>query len=137
MLFFGELIYLPLAGIIRLTCLLFYRRLFNPSPMTMFFIWGGMAFTVAGAVSMFFGSLFNCLPVRASWDFLVHGRCIEPKALPYASGAINVIGDLWVLILPIPCIWGLNLPLTRKVKTLAIFGLGILYDRSFVGSNMS
>ena len=75
---------------------------------------------------MFFSTVFECTPIEKSWDQLKPGHCLIPEALPYASGAINVITDLYVLILPIPCIWSLNMRMSRKLRTLAIFSMGIL-----------
>ena len=47
---------------------------------------------------------------------------------PRGPGAINVISDLYVLRVPTPTIWALNMKLDRKVKLLLVFGLGTLYD---------
>lgn len=79
---------------------------------------------------MFFATLFECSPIEKGWNQLTPGQCLPAKVLPYCSGAINVVTDFYLLILPIPCIWGLNLRLGRKLRALALFGLGILYDPS-------
>lgn len=92
------------------------------------FIHAGISFVLAAYTALFFTTLFECILIKKGWDLRTPGHCLRPKVLPYCSGAINVITDLYVLILPIPCIWGLQVKLGRKLRALALFGLGILYD---------
>lgn len=82
---------------------------------------------------MLLSTIFRCIPVQKAWNSLTPGHCLPPEGLPYASGAINVATDIYVLVLPIPCIWNLNLKMRRKLRTVAIFGLGILYDSPVSG----
>lgn len=131
----AEYIYLVLAAAIKLSCLFFYWRIFSPNPKTLRFIQLGIGLIVAAYTAMFFATLFECSPIEKGWNQLTPGHCLPAKVLPYCSGAINVVTDLYVLILPIPCIWGLNVRLSRKLRTVAIFGLGILYDPSVTGKS--
>ena len=85
-------------------------------------------FAVASAyIALFLLQVFDCVPTERLWNILTPGHCINPKIGPYTSGTINVISDIYVLLVPIPTIWGLNMKLNRKVKLLLIFGLGTLY----------
>ena len=124
----AEYIYMVLAAAIKLSCLLFYARVFSPDPKTRRFIHGGMVFILAAYTAMFFSTLFQCNPIQKAWYKTMPGYCLPPRGLPYASGVINVVSDIYVLVLPISCIWGLNMKTRRKLRTLATFGLGILYD---------
>jgi hypothetical protein len=126
---------LVLAATIKLSCLLFYRRVFSPSRKTLGFIHFGIAFISAAYTAMFFSTLFQCLPIEKNWVELMPGHCLPQKVLPYCSGVINVASDLYVLILPMPCTWGLNLRLSRKLRATAIFSLGILYGPSTSGKS--
>lgn len=41
--------------------------------------------------------------------------------------AINIATDLWVLGLPIPMLWGLQLKLKKKIYLMLMFSVGIVY----------
>ena len=123
----AEWIYLVLAAVIRMSFFFFYLRIFAPSNKMRIAIYAGMAFNIASTVSLFFGTIFQCTPVEKSWNPILPGHCIPPKILPYHSGGINVVTDLYVLGLPIPCIWNLHASWKRKLRTTAVFGVGILY----------
>lgn len=120
-------IYLALAGIIKLSCLLFYRRVFSPNKATLVCIYGGIWFVAISYTAMVFATIFECIPVRRTWNKLTPGHCYPAKILPYFSGALNVVTDIYVLVLPIPSLWHLNLKMSRKIRVMAIFALGILY----------
>lgn len=89
-------------------------------------IYAGIFAVLGLYTGLFFSTVFECTPIRKSWNVLTPSHCLKPKGLPYASGAINVVSDIYVLLLPIPCIWGLNMNLGRKLRVLSVFGLGIL-----------
>ncbi|KAK0508024.1 hypothetical protein JMJ35_009913 [Cladonia borealis] len=120
----AEYIYIPLGASIKLSCLLFYRRLFSPSRKMRLSIDGGIIFVLAAYTALFFATIFQCDPIRKAWYARTPGHCFKSKRLPYTSGGINVLSDLYVLILPMPCVWGLNMILSRKLRLISIFGLG-------------
>jgi hypothetical protein len=71
--------------------------------------------------------LFGCQPREALWDkLLLGGKCIEMHILTVASGAINLLSDLCILILPQKTIWSLRLSRRRKFGLSAIFAVAIL-----------
>ena len=81
-------------------------------------------------IALFLATVFECTPIRKSWIARTPGHCFPQKVLPYTSGTLNVASDILVLVLPIPCIWGLNMKIGRKLRVLSVFGLGILYEHS-------
>jgi len=128
MLVVAEWVYMPLVASMKLSCLLFYRRIFKPSKRWRWILIGAMCLLICTYTGLFFATLFDCAPIEKSWNILVrHGSCLPPKGLPYASGGINVASDLVVLILPIPAVWSLNMKVERKLRVLALFSLAILY----------
>lgn len=118
--------YLVLAAAIKLSCLLFYRRVFSPSAKTLFFIHAGIGFVVVSYAAILLATIFECTPIQKSWYPATAGHCFTPKILPYTSGAVNVVTDIYVLILPVPALLHLKLGTSRKIRVMAIFGLGIL-----------
>lgn len=132
MLTISEWIYFPLVALIKLSCLLFYWRVFKPSRKWRWILALSMTLLVCTYIGLFFATLFECTPVGKEWNvFMRRGKCLRPKGLPYASGGINVGTDICVLILPIPAVWSLNLKLRRKLRVIAIFSLATLYVELF------
>ena len=91
---------------------------------------GSILAVICAYIALLLLQVFDCDPTKKLWNILTPGHCINPKIGPYTSGAINVISDLYVLLVPTPTIWALNMKLNRKVKLLLVFGLGALYDLS-------
>lgn len=61
-------------------------------------------------------------------DFLeafVSDKCDSTRILVVVQGAGSVIIDLFLLILPIPAVWSLQMPFKRKIAVLSMFLVGI------------
>ncbi|OCL08732.1 hypothetical protein AOQ84DRAFT_221578 [Glonium stellatum] len=60
----------------------------------------------------------HCAPLSASWDpdpVVQVAKCRPISRQEYASVAINMALDLTVVLLPIPVVWGLQIPTRKKV----------------------
>ena len=68
-----------------------------------------------------------CHPRRKIWQpWLPEGHCFTYDTWNMASGVFNVVSDVTVLILPMPCLWKLQLPFKKKLTTIGIFAMGSL-----------
>lgn len=119
-------VYLILATCIKLTFLFLYRRIFSPQTTTKYFINGGIVFVACLNTGLLFSTIFMCSPVARSWNSALDGHCINPKVLPYFSGVTSFLTDIYILILPIPLLWRLNMGRKRKFRLAVIFGTGLL-----------
>ncbi|KAH7408700.1 hypothetical protein DE146DRAFT_386445 [Phaeosphaeria sp. MPI-PUGE-AT-0046c] len=72
-------------------------------------------------------SLAQCIPLHKMWDFTgeVDGRCINDTALFYTSSSINILVDIWILILPVATLLKVRRPRKEKVALVSIFSLGV------------
>jgi hypothetical protein len=123
----AQYIYLALSLFIKLTLLAFYYRVFSlQRTTTKWVLHGVIALVVVLNGGIFFATLFNCNPRERSWDPTVPGECIDPKILPWLSGASSSLTDIFVLFFPLPILWGLNMSPEKKAKVVAVFGLGLL-----------
>jgi hypothetical protein len=104
-----------------------YRRIFGPQTTVNYIINGGMVFNIIAYTALFFTSLLTCMPLERRLNPFANGNCLPSGVTAYMSGAINVLTDAFVVLLPVPVIWKLNMPLSRKIRALAIFSLGIMY----------
>ena len=70
--------------------------------------------------------LFGCNPIRKAWEPLLPGTCIDIIQVGIASGYINIVTDVAILVLPIPMVWQLHLRTKLKVAVTAVFLCGTL-----------
>ena len=127
-------LYLPCAGIIKLAFLFFYYRVFSlGQSRTRHVITGAIVFVFCLNTGLTLATIFACSPIEKQWNpFVPDGHCIDPVILPYLSGASSSATDLFVLLLPLPLLWGLNMTLDQKIRLGAVFGLGLLYVYPFL-----
>lgn len=70
-----------------------------------------------------------CNPPSAFWSLDATeqaAKCHPIQRQQYASVITNMVLDLAVVILPLPEIWKLRLPTSKKVFITFMFGLGIM-----------
>lgn len=54
-------------------------------------------------------------------------RCSQNKPLNVALGVVNIFSDFFILIVPLPAVWSLQLPIKKKVGISAIMLTGLAY----------
>ncbi|KAL2836235.1 hypothetical protein BJX68DRAFT_273591 [Aspergillus pseudodeflectus] len=59
------------------------------------------------------------------------GNCWDLVILLYLSGALSVVTDLYVLLLLVKALWGLNTTTRKRIRLSIVFGLGVF---AFVAS---
>ena len=129
--FVGGMLYLVVAAVTRLTLILFFERIFFPNPRLKVFTRIGIFGCLIFFTAILFRSIFSCSPLQKYWNPLLPGHCISQAVASYITGVFNIISDLYILILPMPCIWGLQLDTGRKLRIMGIFSVGLLYDFQF------
>lgn len=118
--------YIILSLSIKMSFFFYYRRIFSPRTKKRFLIDGGIIFSTLFSIGLFFGGIFNCDPIAKIWNPRLPGHCLTVGPLSFLTGALNVITDIYILVLPIPFLWSLNMQYSRKIRIYAIFGIGIL-----------
>ncbi|KAL8806544.1 MAG: hypothetical protein Q9223_004598 [Gallowayella weberi] len=123
-------VYSPAEFLIRLSILLQYLRVFVPNKRNnrvMFYaihllIWCNLIFYL----SKFIGLLAICVPRRKLWQPWTEGHCGNPNTWFVASGIFNVISDFAIFVLPLRCIWKLQIPTKKKIMIALVFATGFL-----------
>ena len=82
---------------------------------------------VAWYIAIQVTAIVQCLPIRYYWQRTGQGYCIHLIRFNIALASINLVTDVAVLILPIPAIWRLQLPKSKKIGLSAVFLAGLLY----------
>ncbi|KAF2682316.1 hypothetical protein K458DRAFT_57001 [Lentithecium fluviatile CBS 122367] len=120
----AQYIFQGLSCAIKLTFLFFFHRVFWAQTKLAYFIYFGVVFVVCSNAGLLFATIFSCSPVARAWNPMLPGHCVSPKILPYLSGGLNLATDLYIFALPMRPLWQLNMQLERKMKLVAVFGLG-------------
>ena len=72
-----------------------------------------------------FKLMFMCSPLAFYWDKSIEGgTCLNNSVNNVVVSFINLVLDLIVVALPMPMLWGLQMPTSKKIGLTAIFGIG-------------
>lgn len=73
--------------------------------------------------------IFQCKPIAFAWegwkDSTVPHQCVDVNILAYSAGAMNLMQDITILILPMPLIMRLNMNWRKKAGIVFMFSLGL------------
>lgn len=118
-----EILYMTGFSLVKLSVLLFYRRIF-PGQRFKQALWIVTFLVIGWGVTMTFASALQCIPIRKAWNPDVPGKCINLHAYYFGQAIPNSITDGIILLLPLPSLWKLQVPRSQKVALIAIFFLG-------------
>lgn len=115
-------------GVIKLSVLLLYRRLFIGTFFDRYSI-AMCVLIVLWSLSFLFSCAFSCgTQIKYAWtgpaDTEAH--CIDAAAWSVAFAATDVATDLMVLAIPVPIVWRLQKTSGEKLGICGIFLLGLL-----------
>lgn len=114
-------------GLTKLSVLLFYKRVFRGDTFNAA-VWTMISIVGLWTTAFFFANLLQCYPISLNWvdSGAQVDSCINTNRMYLAQAWTDVLTDLMILSLPIPCIWALQMPAKHKVGVTAIFLLGLL-----------
>ncbi|CAL3968273.1 hypothetical protein PZA11_006755 [Diplocarpon coronariae] len=122
--FIAATLYFSIVTAIKVSILYMYRRLF---PIDEFFVRSQVvgalviAWWLVGSVL----TIVSCLPFRRFWEGpAVGGYCFDFNVYWMCMGAVEIVIDTMLLLLPVPMILGLHLSRQQKILVLGIFALG-------------
>lgn len=110
----------------KLSILLLFLRIFVP-PQTKktgiyYSIWVVIWFIVLYCIALVLVVLLQCVG-----KVEVPGKtCIDTFSLLVTASLINVLSDIVMLIIPVVAVWGLRMPLKRKLGLSVVFAVGAL-----------
>ena len=114
-------------GLTKLSVLLFYKRVFRGNTFNAA-VWTMISIIGVWTVAFFFANLLQCYPIYLNWtdSGAQADSCIMTNEMYLAQAWTDMLTDMMILSLPIPCIWALQMPARHKVGVSAIFLLGLL-----------
>ncbi|KAI9038843.1 uncharacterized protein KD926_010176 [Aspergillus affinis] len=117
----------PSMAFVKLSILVFLRRLLGTLRSIRVGVTCLMVFTVCWALTELFGNIFQCWPVQYYYDTRMNGHCMAGQTkLFQTSAALSLVEDMIILILPMPVVWGLQITTRQKLTLTVVFSLGAL-----------
>ncbi|KAH8667107.1 hypothetical protein BX600DRAFT_436472 [Xylariales sp. PMI_506] len=109
----------------KMSLMIFYTRL---SPVRVYQIaaWFGVFIALGSNISLTFATTFPCRPLEVAWDPLLTGTCIDRSASYKATAILGLVLDVYLIVLPIPIVVGLQMHWQQKVGLIAMFAVGIV-----------
>lgn len=81
-----------------------------------------------GVIAMYLASfvvgIFQCTPIPRMWDHTLPGHCFNMPVLYNLGATYNIASDLVILVLPMPIVWRLQMPRSKKYAVTGIFLMG-------------
>lgn len=81
---------------------------------------------MAWIVAVFIANSLACIPVQRIWNLTTDGKCFSWSAFYYGIQIPNILTDVYIVIVPLRKVFGLNLTRLQKGILLGIFGIAIL-----------
>lgn len=117
--------YITSLSFTKISILLLYRRIFPNRKFHAIILAVGTFVTVFTISNVLF-IIFRCNPIKAGFEPFTKAKCIVGGTSILAVAIITTATDFVILLLPLPLVWKLQLPNTRKFQLTLIFLLGIL-----------
>ena len=79
---------------------------------------------IAYQTAQILSAILQCTPPKRLWDPETPGTCIDFLAVTIATGTLNVVTEVLILALPMPMLWQLKLPTSKKRMLSFVFLVG-------------
>lgn len=129
----GQLVFLVGTAFVRVSILLFYRRMVKGTfkRRWKWSVWVAIGWTVIWSLGFSIMIVATCQPVEASWrafdpTFEKDWTCADTRISNTAAGVLAIISDCYSLLLPWAMIWPLEMPRRQKIALNMVFSFGII-----------
>lgn len=110
----------------KVSILLLYLRIF-PVTAVVRIAWVTIGVIVAWAIATILVGCLICRPFAYNWDQTIPGGSCGNQVTSFtATGVINLVTDVIVLVTPMPLLYRLQMAMYKKVTLMTVFGLGIV-----------
>lgn len=121
-----ECVYSTTVGVIKISILLMYTRIFPTRGFRIAALVLGSV-SVSWVIAIICVSVFQCTPIEKIWDPNVPGTCINLKGSFIGNAIPNILTDVAILSLPVKIVWGLHASVVHRLSVSFVFLLGSWY----------
>ncbi|KAL0467486.1 hypothetical protein QR685DRAFT_360771 [Neurospora intermedia] len=121
------LLYTVSRFFVRASIILFYLRVFPKDNKVSRILTYTMTFNVVYNFSFLCAVIFQCTPINnfwLSWSGESQGHCGNVQALVWSAAGTGIAFDIWLLVLPFPQLFALNLHWKKKAMGCVMFSVG-------------
>lgn len=121
--YFDEMLYLSSIALTKVSILLFYLRIF-PNPTFRKLVWLGIAYCIGYILGTVIALVFQCKPLNLAWthwDGEHAGECFNLNLLGWLAAALNIVGDLITICLPLHELSKLAMDRKKKAGIMLMF----------------
>ena len=125
--YIDENIYLLTIGLVKISILFFYLRVF-PKKSFRLLCWLMVAFCTANMLAFVLVTIFQCRPISFAWakTSLREGSCLNYNAAAWVNAGVNILQDFLIVVLPLQELRSLQLSKSKKLGVYTMFGIGSL-----------
>ncbi|KAI2620678.1 hypothetical protein GGS26DRAFT_304384 [Hypomontagnella submonticulosa] len=127
--FYGTLLYETVMMAIKPMILFEWMHIFASAGPRNLFNWTCYILSAINVLTYFISIMIDatsCTPREYWWDQTIEGHCVDTKSLPIATAIINVIVDVFILLLPQGIIWRLNMSRAKRAGVSCVFFIGLI-----------
>ena len=112
----------------KLSLFILYLRLFEQDKKTRILAWIGIVFCTMYYIFELVYALVRCSPWPGENHTApyVSGRCTLMRIYGNGISLLNVISDIYLVVIPIPVVKRLHMSWKKKTRVWSVFMLGIL-----------
>ena len=127
-----EAIYGPCLWFIKLALFVLFLELFGSLKWLRYMAIAGMTVTGLFYFATCIAFAVGCAPKGGQQTQLAYllalasKECAETHVLVPLTGYVNVFSDIYLILLPLPAVWSLNLPFKKKLSVSAVFLTGLM-----------
>lgn len=115
-------------GVIKLSVLFLYRRIFIGRTFNRYSL--ALIFIISlWTLAFFFATAFQCgTNITAWWTSTktIKQYCVDTNSLELVFAVLDCFFDFMILIIPLPILYSLQLPTSQKIALSGVFLLGLL-----------
>ncbi|KAK2629524.1 hypothetical protein QTJ16_000344 [Diplocarpon rosae] len=123
-----HLTYNTVVLVVKISIVCFYLRLVTPDSTLRTWSRATIGFLVLFFVATQVTTLVQCLPIEDNWVIVgeVKTKCADTVVCHYIVAAINIVVDVWILLLPIGALWAMKRGLRDRIFLCMVFGIGAI-----------
>ncbi|CAJ2505494.1 Uu.00g128880.m01.CDS01 [Anthostomella pinea] len=108
----------------KLSAICFYARIFpSHNKAFRYNLWFAGILVTAWTISSIVSTIFQCTPIPKAWNPTLPGHCVDDFPWYLSTAVLSTAVDFYILLLPVPMIWGLKTSLRRRLYLLGAFFL--------------
>ncbi|KAH8665495.1 hypothetical protein BGZ61DRAFT_538462 [Ilyonectria robusta] len=125
----GWTMYATVLWVIKSALCAFYFRLTHGLAGYKIKIYIGIGLIASTYIAIVASLLFSCRPFHHFWQINPNpGNLCQPassKLYIFLIVALNIVTDLYLILIPIPMLWGAQIPKVKKIGLVVLFSGGI------------